>query len=140
MERRAFVAGSLALLAAPLAAAPQQPPKIAKLGVLFASSRAAVDHLLEAFRQGLRELGHVEGKTVVLEPRYGGAGAERLSEVAHELVRLKADVIVASTKAYLAALNRLLAASQPIETRELRSRPNQSSPAASPGVSPGAAE
>src|SRR5574341_1145638 len=69
---------ALALLAAPLAAAPQQTPKIAKIGLLVPSSPAATAHLVEAFRQGLREFGYVEGKNFVLEPRYGEAKAERL--------------------------------------------------------------
>jgi putative ABC transport system substrate-binding protein len=94
---------ALGLLVAPLAAAGQQP-KIAKIGVLLASKPAATAHLLAAFRQGLRELGQVEGKTFVLEPRYGEARAERLSELARELVSLKVDVIVASTDVAVAAV------------------------------------
>ncbi len=95
---------ALGLLAAPLAAEAQQPAKIAKIGVLYASTPAAVAHLLEALRQGLRELGHVEGKTFVLEPRYGEAKAERLPELARELVRLKVDVILVSTDQPIAAV------------------------------------
>ncbi len=82
----------------------QQPPKIARIGVLYASTPAATAHFLEAFRQGLRELGHFEGKTFVLEPRYGEARPERLPELARELVSLKVDVIVTSIDPAIAAL------------------------------------
>src|SRR5262245_44449428 len=72
----------------------QQPKKIAKIAYLAPSTPAVAAHLVEAFRQGLRELGYVEGKTFVLELRHGEARAERLPELARELVGLKVDVIV----------------------------------------------
>src|SRR5262245_37860028 len=75
----------------------QQPKKIAKIGALFPSNPTAAAHLIEAFRQEMRELGYVEGKTFVLELRYGEARAERISELARELVGLKVDVIVTGT-------------------------------------------
>ena len=84
----------------------QQPKKIAKIGYLAPSTPAAAAHLVEAFRQGLRELGYVEGKTVVLELRYGEARAERIPELARELVGLKVDVIVAATDGAIAAVKR----------------------------------
>jgi putative tryptophan/tyrosine transport system substrate-binding protein len=84
----------------------QQPKKIAKIAYLAPSTPAAAAHLVEAFRQGLRELGYVEGKTVVLELRYGEARAERLSELARELAGLKMDVIVTSTDVAIAAVKR----------------------------------
>ena len=84
----------------------QQPKKIAKIGYLGPGSSATGAHLLEAFRQGLRELGYVEGKTFVLEVRYGETRAERLPELARELVGLKVDVIVASTDVAIAAVKR----------------------------------
>src|SRR5574341_2606609 len=95
---------ALGLLAPPLAAEAQQPPKIAKIGVLIPGTPAGWAHLLEAFRKGLRELGHVEGKTFVLELRYGEARAERLPELARELVSLKVDVIVTATDVAIAAV------------------------------------
>jgi putative ABC transport system substrate-binding protein len=85
---------ALGLLALPLAAEAQQSPKIAKIGVLIPGTPAGWAHLLEAFRKGLRELGHVEGKTFVLELRYGKARAERLPDLVRELVSLKVDAIV----------------------------------------------
>jgi len=84
----------------------QQPKKIAKIGVLSPSTPAAAAHLFEAFRRGLQELGYVEGKTFVLEFRYGEARAERLPELARELVGLKVDVIVTATDVAIAAVKR----------------------------------
>jgi len=73
----------------------QQPKKVPRIGVLRLAPGAAP--LYEAFRQGLRELGYVEGQNVVLELRDGEAKAERLPDLAAELVRLKVDVIVTSS-------------------------------------------
>jgi putative tryptophan/tyrosine transport system substrate-binding protein len=84
----------------------QQAPKIAKIGYLTPSTPALAARLIEAFKQGLRELGYVEGKTFVLEIRYGEAKVERLPELARELVGLKVDVIVAGTDAVIAAVKR----------------------------------
>jgi ABC-type uncharacterized transport system substrate-binding protein len=84
----------------------QQPKKIARIGYLFASTPAATARNIEAFRQGMRELGHVEGKTFVLELRYGEARAERFPEIARELVGLKLDMIVAATDVVIAAVKR----------------------------------
>ena len=84
-------------------AAAQQPKKIAKIGVLFPSNPAATAHLLEGFSQGLRERGYVDGKNFVLELRYGEARAERIAELARELVSIKVDVIVTATDIAIAA-------------------------------------
>jgi len=84
----------------------QQPKKIAKIAYLAPSTTEAAAPLVEAFRQGLRELGYVEGKTFVLELRYGEAKAERLREIARELVGLKVDVIVTATDVAIAAVKR----------------------------------
>ncbi len=92
------------LLAAPLTAGAAQAPKIAKIGVFVSATPAATAHLIEAFRKGLRELGHVEGKTFILEIRHGEAKAERHPELARELVRLKVDVILVSTDQPIAAV------------------------------------
>jgi putative ABC transport system substrate-binding protein len=93
--RRAFI-GTVAggLLAAPLAAEAQQAAKIARIGYL-AGSLAGNPHLPEAFRQGLRDLGYVEGRTVVIEYRDAEGKLERLPALAVELVALKVDVILA---------------------------------------------
>ncbi len=95
---------ALGLLTAPPAAAAQQAPKIAKIGWLHPGTPAATAHFLEAFRQGLRELGHVEGKTFVLELRFGEARAERFPDLARELVSLKVDVILVATDLAIAAV------------------------------------
>src|SRR5215475_7282409 len=84
----------------------QQPKKIAKIGLLAPSTPAAAAHLVEAFRQGMRELGYVEGKTFVLELRHGEARADRLPEIAREPVGLKVDVIVTATDVAIAAVKR----------------------------------
>ena len=94
----------LTLASLPLADA-QQPKKMAKIAYLAPSTTEAAAPLVEAFRQGLRELGY-EGKTFVLELRYGEAKAERLPEIARELVGLKVDVIVTATDVAIAAVKR----------------------------------
>jgi ABC-type uncharacterized transport system substrate-binding protein len=106
VDRRAFIAGAFGLVAMPLAAGARQAPKIARIGYLSPSTPAAVAQNLEAFRQGLRELGHVEGKTFVLELRYAEARAERLPDLVRELVSLKVDVIITATDVAIAAVKR----------------------------------
>jgi putative ABC transport system substrate-binding protein len=94
MNRRTFI-GAMAggLLAAPLAAE-AQAGKGHRIGYL-GTNRAANPHLHEAFRQGLRDLGYVEGRNVVIEYRDAEGKLERLPALAAELVALKVDVIVA---------------------------------------------
>ncbi len=100
MDRRSFLAGVTAVLAAPLATVAQPAGKVARIGRLEQSS-SGTD---AAFRQGLRELGYVEGQNIVIEYRYAEGKAERLPELAAELVGLKVDVIVSGgTLAPLAA-------------------------------------
>ena len=104
MDRRTFI-GSLAgsLLAAPLAGQAQQVAKVPRIGFL-ATNLASSPHLPEAFRQGLRDLGYVEDRTVVIEYRDAEGKLERLPALVTELVALKVDVIVApGTPAALAA-------------------------------------
>lgn len=83
----------LLVLAAPVAAEAQPAGKIPRIGMLRQGS--APDPLVEAFRQGLRELGYVEGRNIRIEYRWGEGKAERLPDLAADLVRLKVDVIVA---------------------------------------------
>ena len=95
MDRRAFISGITGgLLAAPPAVGAQQASKIARIGYL-ATALATYPHLPEAFRQGLRDLGYVEGRNVEIEYRDAEGKYERLPALAAELVRLKVDVIVA---------------------------------------------
>jgi putative ABC transport system substrate-binding protein len=76
------------------AAQAQQQPKIPRIGFLTNNSSTGLAAADEAFRQGLRTLGYVEGKSLVIEYRYGEGKVGRLAEMAAELVRLKVDVIV----------------------------------------------
>jgi putative ABC transport system substrate-binding protein len=95
--RRAFLtAVGMSLLAVPIRVAAQQPPRVPRVGYLFSFTPASGRHLWEACREGLRELGYVEGRNVVLEPRWADGHHDRLPELAAELVRLKADVIVSA--------------------------------------------
>ena len=82
------------LLAVAVIAEAQQPTKVPRIGYLAAASLSAVSARTEAFRQGLRELGYVEGKNIVIEWRYAEGKRDRLPALAAELVRLKVDVIV----------------------------------------------
>src|SRR5215469_4258822 len=74
----------------------QQAKKVPRIGFLLAPSRSTVSEYVEAFREGLRELGYVEGQIIVIEYRSAEGKFERLSDLAAELVRLKVDVIVAA--------------------------------------------
>jgi putative ABC transport system substrate-binding protein len=76
------------------AAEAQQPAKIPRIGVLFVSSLSSNLARTEAFRQGLRELGYVEGKNIVIEWRSAEGKPDRLAGLAAELVRLNLDVVV----------------------------------------------
>jgi len=72
----------------------QQPTKIPRIGFLAAVSLSANSARFEAFRQGLRELGYMEGKNIIIEWRSSEGKADRLPGLAAELVRLKVDMIV----------------------------------------------
>src|SRR5262245_8516329 len=74
----------------------QQPTKVPRIGYLVAAPPPAVSARIEAFRQRLREIGYVEGKTIIIESRYAEGKLERLPALAAELVNLKVDVILSS--------------------------------------------
>jgi putative ABC transport system substrate-binding protein len=82
------------LVVAGTAAQAQQSKEASRIGFLSASSPVALSDRLEAFRQGLRELGYAEGKNVLIEYRYAEGKLDRLHELTAELVRLKVEVIV----------------------------------------------
>jgi putative tryptophan/tyrosine transport system substrate-binding protein len=84
------------LLALCESAEAQQPGKVPRIGFLIASSPSAIAPRMDAFREGLRELGYVEGKNIVIEPRYANGKSDHLPALAAELVGLKVDVIVSS--------------------------------------------
>ena len=89
---------TLLLLAAGTFAEAQQPKKIPLIGYLSISSSSANAHRIEAFRQGLRDVGYIEGKNIVIEWRFAEGNADRRPGpgLVTELVRLKVDVIVTS--------------------------------------------
>ena len=103
MDRRTFLAGTGAvLLATSLGAEAQQAGKVYKIGFLTIQSSSPSS--LDAFYQGLRDYGWVEGKTFVVTPKFAQYRSERLPELVAELVQLKVDVMVVSTaEAALAA-------------------------------------
>jgi putative tryptophan/tyrosine transport system substrate-binding protein len=99
MDRRAFIAivgGSI--FAAPYAVEAQEAAKVPRIGMLGGSPGPLVD----AFKQGLRELGYIEGQNIVVEYRWAD-GLEKLPALAADLVRLKVDIIVASSQSAVAA-------------------------------------
>src|SRR5262245_47695026 len=101
MDRRMFLrALAGGLLAAPHAAETQPPGRV-RIGWLSPGPHP----FIVAFRQGLRDLGYVEGKTFVIEERYGEGRPEPLSDLAVELIRLRVAVIVTSGEASRAAKN-----------------------------------
>jgi putative tryptophan/tyrosine transport system substrate-binding protein len=77
-----------------LVAEAQQTKKVPRIGFLATVSPSSISDRVEAFRQGLRELGYVEGENIVIEWRYAEGKADRLPGLAAELVRLKVDIIV----------------------------------------------
>jgi putative ABC transport system substrate-binding protein len=110
MRRRtfAFALGSLLLKTFDLAHG-QQPRKIALIGYLSTGDVVSRGYRTEAFRQGLKDLGYIEGKNIIIEYRYAGARSDRLPELARELVGLKVDIIfVGGTPATKAAKNATL--------------------------------
>ena len=72
----------------------QQPAKIRRIGYLTGATPGGQSARIEAFRQGLRELGYVEGENIIIDYRYAEGRFDRLPALASELVRLKVDVIV----------------------------------------------
>jgi putative ABC transport system substrate-binding protein len=107
MHRRAFMWG-LAGAALPwsTATAAQTPAKTRTIGLLMTTTPAAAAHIAAAFVDGLRELGHTEGKNVRFEYRWAEGQRERFDELATDLVRHPVDVIVASSQAPALAAQR----------------------------------
>ena len=92
IRKTSYLALCALLFAHCVSAEAQQAKKVPLIGFLTTVSPSTISDRVEAFRQGLRELGYVEGKNIVIEWRYAEGKPE--SEVAAELVRLKVDVIV----------------------------------------------
>jgi putative tryptophan/tyrosine transport system substrate-binding protein len=96
VDRRAFVSGSIALLAAPQVAGAQQTGKIPHIGVLFSGSSTETPATQrEPFERGLRDLGWLPGSNIVIEYRFGDGSQERLETAAAEVARQGIDVFVA---------------------------------------------
>jgi putative ABC transport system substrate-binding protein len=109
MNRRIVVCLlTTALLAMAQSVAAQQAKKVPRIATL--STGSPVSSRVEAFRQGLRELGYVEGKNIVIEWRYGEGRLDRLPELTAELVRLNVDVIVATGDTSVRAAKKATAA------------------------------
>jgi len=93
--RRAFsLILALGIFLAPLPTEAQQPGRMARIGFLHPGSGPAAIPFLAAFLEGLRDLGHIEGRNFALESRFAEGNADRLPHLAAELVRLKADVVL----------------------------------------------
>jgi putative tryptophan/tyrosine transport system substrate-binding protein len=99
LDRRTFVVGGVAALAAPLGAEAQQAGKVFRIGYLFEQAQA--QPVLRVHDQSLRELGYVEGTNLVVERRFAAFKYDRLGELSAELVRLKPDVIVTASNPVL---------------------------------------
>jgi putative ABC transport system substrate-binding protein len=124
MKRRAFIGGVAAAAAqAPRAAYTQTPAKARRVGLLMTTTPTAAAHIVVAFADGLRELGHVEGKNVLFEYRWAEGHRERFAEMAADLVRQRVDVLVASSQGAALAAQRatrtipivMVNASDPVE-------------------------
>src|SRR5215813_11058587 len=89
MAIKSIIVLVMGLLLASVDSVAQQLTKIPRIGFLGAASASALTDQLDAFRQGLRELGYVEGKNIVVEYRYGDGKVDRVPELAAELVSPK---------------------------------------------------
>jgi putative ABC transport system substrate-binding protein len=95
LKSAGIIAIVLAIAVCGAVASAQQTNKVPRIGFLNASSVSSVASRIEGFRQGLRELGYVEGKNLVVEYRHAEGKQDRLSALANELVRLGVEIIVA---------------------------------------------
>jgi putative tryptophan/tyrosine transport system substrate-binding protein len=93
----ASVALCAMLFALCVPASAQQPGKIPRISVLISASPSIASQRIQAFQQGLRELGYVEGKNIIIEYRYAEGKVEAVPDLTDDLVRLKPDVIVTDT-------------------------------------------
>ena len=103
MQRREFITLLGGAAAWPITARAQQTANLPTIGLLGAATPATWSLFIAAFVQRLRELGWIEGRTIVIEYRWAEGRDERFAEIAAEFVRLKVDVIVTVGGAVLAA-------------------------------------
>jgi len=105
MDRRRFISALPGGVFAARSIAEAQPvARVYRVGFLLGSSRESVATLFDALRDGLRDLGYVEGRNVVLEQRYAAGQTDRLPGLAAELVRSRPDVIVTGSSIHVAAV------------------------------------
>ena len=105
MDRRRFLLTSLAgAFALPLVSEAQQAGKVYRIGLLLTTAPGENAHTVKALEQGLRELGYVEGRNLVLERRFAEGQQERLPTLAGDLVRLNVDIIVTGSNPVIAAV------------------------------------
>jgi ABC-type uncharacterized transport system substrate-binding protein len=104
VSRRRLILWGLVVLGVPASAAAQLPDSLRRIGFITLASLA--DPRIEAFRQGMRELGYVEGKSISIEWRSADGSAERLPALADEIVRLRPAVIVAAQTQAISATKR----------------------------------
>jgi len=104
MDRRAFICGlALGILDAPIAAEAQQTGRVYRIGYLTVPSRETAQGVANSFQLGLRDLGWIESQNVVIDYRFADSNLDRLPDLATELARLRADVIVAGANAAVIA-------------------------------------
>ena len=96
-RRTAAFSLALGVLLAPLAADAQQPGRVYRIGNLIQSNPSVAAPFLEAFTQGLREFGYIEGKNIAFERRWADNNVDKLPDLAAELVREKVDLIMVAT-------------------------------------------
>src|SRR5262245_32709197 len=97
LRRRQFFTLLVGAAAWPLAARAQQPARLPRIGILWPNPVTASGHFVDAFRQGLGELGYVEGRNLTIEFRTAEGRMERLPDLAAELVQLPVEVILTAT-------------------------------------------
>jgi ABC-type uncharacterized transport system substrate-binding protein len=108
------------LLTSSSSAEAQQPKKVPRIGYLIATSPSVIAPRIEAFRQGLRELGYIEEKNIVIDYRYAEGKLDRLPVLATELVSLKVDVIVTAGPADTRTAKEVTATIPIVMTQSLR--------------------
>jgi ABC-type uncharacterized transport system substrate-binding protein len=106
-RRKTFCFALCALLVALGLSAEAQQPKLPRIGFLFGASPSANAGRIEAFRQGLRELGYVEGKNIAIEYRYADGKSERIPDLAAKLVNFKVDLVVTSQTPTVLAIKKV---------------------------------
>jgi len=110
LDRRRFVAALAGSLVVARSVADAQPAvKVYRVGFLLGATGESVASLFNSLREGLREVGYVEGRNVVFEQRYGAGHMERLPGLAAELVHLHVDVIVTGTNLHVEAVRQATA-------------------------------